>query len=407
MGTNYRHTLYASYLGYITQAISINLAALLFAIFQRSFNITFEQISLLITINFVGQMAIDALSTKIIPKIGVRVSVVFAHVSAAAGLVLLGVLPNVMSNAYLGILIATVFMSIGGGFTEVLISPIVNSIPGDGKSLKMSLLHSFYSWGYVLVVAGTAVFFKLFGQKVWMYVPIIWALIPFANIFYFAAVPLPKELEEEGEVSLKKLFGSKMFLAFMFLMICSGAAEQAMGQWSSLFAEEGLGVSKEVGDILGPCLFAVLMGLSRVFYAVFGSKIKLKNALTVSAALCGATYLVTVFSPNPVFSLLGCAFCGMTVGLMWPGFLSLSANYYPEGGSAMFAILALAGDVGCTVGPLLVGTVSGIVGRNVEFQSSIIFAGSVTEYALKIGMLAAIVFPAAMLIRLLFLKKSE
>ena len=190
-------------------------------------------------------------------------------------------------------------------------------------------------------------------------------------------------------------------------MVCSGAAEQAMSQWASLFAEEGLGVSKEVGDILGPCMFALLMGLSRVIYAVFGSKINLKNALTLSSVLCVLSYLLTVFSKNAIVSLSACAFCGMTVGLMWPGLLSLSSQYNSEGGSAMFAFLALAGDVGCTLGPLFVGSVSDFAKTFYNGKNFLISASGASEFALKLGMLAAIVFPAAMVIRLLFLKKSD
>lgn len=405
--SKFKHTTYASYLGYITQAISINLASLFFVIFQRNYNISFSQISLIVTINFIGQMLIDISSTKIIPALGVRKSVVLAHVSAAAGLVLLGILPNIMKNAYVAILIATIFMSIGGGLTEVLISPIVDSIPGEGKAMRMSLLHSFYSWGYVIVIIGTTLFFKSFGQQNWAYISIIWAIVPILNSFYFGFVPLPKSIEEEEKADLKKLFGAKLFLAFMFLMVCSGASEQAMSQWASLFAEEGLGVSKEVGDILGPCMFALLMGLSRVIYAVFGSKINLKNALTLSSALCVLSYLLTVFSKNAIVSLGACAFCGMTVGLMWPGILSLSSQYNSENGSAMFAFLALAGDVGCTLGPLFVGSVSDFAKTFYNGKNFLISASGASEFALKLGMLAAIVFPAAMVIRLLFLKKSD
>lgn len=412
MKLGYKHTYYASYLGYITQAISINLLPLFFVLFQNNYKISFEQISMIITLNFLGQMSIDALATKIIPKFGVRNAVVFAHISASAGLVLLSFLPDIFFNPFIAILISTLFTSIGGGLTEVLISPIVNSIPNDDasedkKSMNMSLLHSFFSWGTVLIVLGTTMFFKFFGQQNWQVVPIIWAVIPFLNIFYFSVVKLPVSIEEDGEFEIKGLFKSKIFIVFLFLMVCSGASEMAMCQWSSLFAETGLGVSKEVGDILGPCFFAVLMGLSRVLYTFAGGKIKLKNALILSSFLCVLSYAITVFAPNPVVSLLGCAFCGFAAGLMWPGILSLCAQYHTGGSSAMFAYLALAGDLGCLLSPMIVGQVSGFIAANVKTALPIVFSTSITEYALKIGILVAMIFPLFMFLRLIFLKKDE
>ena len=402
MKLGYKHTYLASYLGYITQAISINLLPLFFVLFQNNYKISLEQISIIITLNFAVQMSVDALSPKIIPKFGVRCAVVFAHISASLGLVLLSFLPNVFFSPFVAILISTFFVSIGGGLTEVLISPIVNSIDDkntsdEKKSRRMSLLHSFFSWGTVLIVLGTTIFLKLFGLKNWMFVPLIWALIPFFNIFYFSIVQLPSSLEEEGEFSAKGIFKSKMFIIFLFLMVCSGASEMGMAQWSSLFAEIGLGVSKEVGDILGPCFFAVLMGTSRVMYTFFGKKIKLKNALILSSFLCVISYGIAVFAKNSVVSLLGCAFCGFSVGLMWPGILSLSTQYFKEGNSSMFAYLALAGDLGCLLGPYVIGEIS-------DFAIS---TGIATEVALKTGMFVSMIFPVFMFLRLIFLKKDE
>lgn len=402
MKLGYKHTYLASYLGYITQAISINLLPLFFVLFQTNYKISLEQISIIITLNFLGQMAVDGLSTKIVPKFGVRNSVVFAHISVSLGLVLLSFLPDVFVSPFIAILISTFFISIGGGLTEVLISPIVNSID-DGntsdekKSRRMSLLHSFFSWGTVLIVLGTTIFFKFFGINNWRLVPIIWTVIPFFNIFYFSCVLLPKSLSDEGEFSAKGIFKSRIFIIFLFLMVCSGASEMGMGQWSSLFAEIGLGVSKEVGDILGPCFFAVLMGTSRVLYTLFGKKIKLKNALLLSSFLCVVSYGIAVFARNSIISLLGCAFCGFSVGLMWPGILSLGTQYFKEGNSSMFAYLALAGDLGCLLGPYVIGKISDFI----------ITSGATTEYALKTGMFFAMVFPVFMFLRLLFLKKDE
>ena len=402
MRLGYKHTYLASYLGYITQAISINLLPLFFVLFQINYKISLDGISIIITLNFIGQMSVDALAPKIIPTFGVRNSVVFAHISASFGLFLLSFLPDVFNFPFVAILISTFFISIGGGLTEVLISPIVNSID-DGntsdekKSRRMSLLHSFFSWGTVLIVLGTTIFFKFFGLNNWKIVPVIWALIPFFNIFYFSCVKLPSSLSDEDEFSTKGIFKSKIFIVFLFLMVCSGAAEMGMGQWSSLFAEIGLGVSKEFGDILGPCFFAFLMGTSRVLYTFFGKKIELKNALLTSAFLCVVSYGVAVFAPSSIISLLGCAFCGFSVGLMWPGILSLSSSYFKEGNSSMFAYLALAGDLGCLLGPYVIGKIS----------DCFISKGLLTNAALKSGMFFAMIFPVFMFLRLLFLKKDE
>ena len=384
-----RHTLYASYLGYITQAIINNLPALLFVSFQRDFGISLEMISLLISLNFGTQILVDFLAAKLVDRIGYRPCIVAAHVFSALGLISLSLLPYALPVPFTGILIAVIFNAVGGGIIEVLVSPIVESLPGDEKASAMSLLHSFYCWGHMGVVLLSTLYFALAGASRWQALALLWAVLPALNAILFAAVPLDVSSVQGESMPLGRLLRSRIFWLLFLLMICSGASEQGMSQWSSLFAETGLRVSKTMGDLLGPCAFAALMGLSRLFYGIQGSKINLRAALRASSFLCVASYLIAAFAPHPVLSLIGCALCGLSVGLMWPGTFSLATQTYPQGGTAMFALLALAGDVGCASGPALVG-----------------LAASAAGGLLKAGLLCAIVFPALLLFALSQLRKE-
>ena len=390
MNKAYYRTLYASYIGYITQAIVNNLAPLLFVVFQREFDLSVTQIGFLVTFNFTVQILTDLVAARYVETWGYKPSVVAAHFFCALGLVGLGVFPGLLGNPYLGLLTAITVYAIGGGLIEVLVSPIVEALPLDGKSAAMSLLHSFYCWGHTAVVLLSTLFFAFAGIENWRLLTCLWAVVPFLNIFLFASAPI-KVLVEKGEsLPLRKLLSTKLFWVLFLLMVCSGASEQAMSQWSSYFAETGLQVSKTLGDLLGPCLFAVLMGLSRVFYGVKGNAIPLKTFISVSSVLCIGSYLLAVFSPVPLLSLVGCAVCGLSVGIMWPGCFSLAAQHCPQGGTAMFALLALAGDIGCGGGPSVVGLVSDGFGGE-----------------LKAGLLAAILFPIFLIWGIRQLRKME
>lgn len=390
MNSGYRRTLYASYMGYVTQAIINNLAPLLFVIFQREFQISVAQIGFLVTFNFGMQILIDCFAARYVEKIGYKKSIVAAHVFCTVGLVGLGFFPSLFGNAYLGLLAAIAVYAVGGGLIEVLVSPIVQALPLDGKSAAMSLLHSFYSWGHALVVILSTVFFHFAGINNWRWLTVLWAVIPFLNIFLYAGAPIRVLLEEGESMPIGKLFRFKQFWLFFVLMLCSGASEQAMSQWASYFAESGLQVSKSMGDLLGPCMFAVLMGLARLFYGIKGDKIPLKKFISFSSILCILSYLLTILAPHPVLSLIGCGLCGLSVGIMWPGVLSLSAEHCAPGGTAMFALLALAGDLGAASGPWLVGAVS-------ENYDS----------GLKAGLAAAILFPALLFVGIRLLKKMN
>ena len=399
MRFTYKHTLLSSYLGYVTQAIVNNLAPLLFLTFQREWNVSLTDVALLISLNFIIQIAVDLIASAFADKVGYRAVAAGAHVFCVIGLISMGILPRVFVSPYAGLIVATCLNAVGGGLIEVIISPIVESLPGDKKASSMSLLHSFYCWGHVAVVLLSTAFFALFGQNRWPYLAMAWAAVPLFNFFLFLKVPL-KTLDERPGAGHQAEKGQRRFLLLLFLlmMVCAGAAEQAMSQWASLFAEAGLGVTKATGDLMGPCLFAVLMGLARVIYGIRGARLHLEKALVFSSALCIASYLAAVFSPEPLLALMGCGLCGLSVGLMWPGTFSLAAKHFPRGGTAMFAWLALAGDVGCSAGPGLVGYVSDAVRAGAQpFLRNWLPNAGLTGAGLKSGLMLAIAFPLIML----------
>ena len=388
MKDKYQKTMYACFAGYIVQAIVNNFVPLLFLTFESNYNIPLSQITMLITFNFGIQLIVDLLSTKFVDRIGYRISIVMAHVFAAGGLIGLVVLPDLLPNAFAGLLIAVVIYAIGGGLIEVLISPIMESCPTENKEKAMSLLHSFYCWGHVGVVLLSTLFFKLCGIENWKILALIWAVIPIVNGIVFCKAPIASLIEDgETGMSLRDLCRNQMFWILMLMMVCAGASEQAVSQWASTFAEQGLGVTKTIGDLAGPMAFAILMGSARAFYGKFGEKIDLDKFMMGSSLLCVIAYLCISLSPSPLISLVGCAVCGLSVGIMWPGTFSKASATLKNGGTAMFALLALAGDVGCSGGPTLVGFVTGQMSNN-----------------LKHGILAGIVFPILLIVAEIVLK---
>lgn len=368
--TNSRHTILACYGGYITQAIVNNFLPLLFLILQDSFGIPLEQITLLVTINFLVQLAVDFIAAKVVDRIGWRVCLVAAHIFAAAGLAGLSFLPYIMPP-FAGLLVCVALYAVGGGLIEVLVSPVVEACPTDNKAGVMSLLHSFYCWGTVGVVALSTLFLSIFGKESWELLALIWAVFPLLVGAYFMQVPLYPLVEEGEGYGIRQLCRMKSFWLFVLLMFAAGASEQAMSQWVSAFAESGLGISKTMGDLLGPCVFSILMGSSRVFYGKMSEKIDLNSFLIGSGVLCVCSYLLASLSPLPALSLVGCGLCGLSVGILWPGVFSLASAEIPKGGTAMFALLALAGDLGCSGGPTTVGFVSGALGG--ELKSGLVF----------------------------------
>lgn len=407
MKYQYQSTLYACYAGYITQAIVNNLAPLLFVIFQSSFSLSFEEVGRLILVNFGTQILADLLAVKYVDKIGYRKAAALAHLFCAVGLIGLALLPHLISP-YLGLTIAVVIYALGGGLLEVLVSPIVEALPGDQKESAMSLLHSFYCWGQMAVVLLSTLFLWIFGTHIWWILPIVWAVLPIWNLFRFLKVPLVSPVPEQKLMSLKELLSNRFFLLALVLMMCAGASELTMSQWSSLFAETGLHVPKVVGDLLGPCLFAVFMGIGRTWYGLWGERIHLKKAMLFTGGLCVCCYFITVFSPIPILSLLGCAVCGFSVSLMWPGTFSMTAARFPMGGTAMFGMLAVFGDLGASIGPWFAGVFSDLVQNSKPLEQFSLQHGiELSELGLKCGLLAAILFPLILVVGVLFFQKNN
>ncbi len=382
----YRSTMNACFTGYIVQAIVNNFVPLLFVTFQNSWHIPLSRITMLITVNFIIQLSVDLASAGFVDRLGYRASAVTAHLFSAAGLLMLTFLPDMMPDPFYGILISVIVYAVGGGLIEVLISPIIESCPTDNKETSMSLLHSFYCWGYMGVVLLSTVFFALLGIGNWRVLTLVWAVIPVVNAVVFCKVPLfSLDENEETGMSISSLISDRKFLMLMLMMLSAGAGEQSVSQWASTFAEEGLGLSKTVGDLAGPMMFALMMGLSRVLYSRYGDRIELDSAMKFSAAACVISY-VCIAIPSSVLGIVGCALCGFSVGILWPGTFSLASRSLVRGGTAMFALLALAGDLGCTAGPTLAGMISSAAGDN-----------------LRLGVFAAVIFPVMFLIAAVFL----
>ena len=386
---NYKKTLIACYLGFVTQAISANFAPLLFLTFISTYGITLEKIAMIPMVFYFTQLLIDLAATKYADKIGYRTCVVASQVLSAVGLVLMAILPEVLSVPFVGILISVVLYAMGSGLIEVLVSPIVEACPFENKDGMMSLLHSFFCWGAMGVILGSTLFFAVFGIENWKILTCIWALVPLYNTFNFINCPIERLVEDGKSMSISKLLKTPIFWLMIILMVCAGASEATMTQWASAFTESAIGVSKTVGDLAGPCLFAMFMGISRMLYGKFSKKLDLTKVMLVCGIMCAGCYLLASLSTLPILGLAGCALCGLAVGIMWPGTISISSQKCPRGGTAMFAFLALAGDLGATVSPTMVGSLSEMAGGN-----------------LKTGLLAATLFPIFLVFGLLILKKK-
>ncbi len=384
----YKKTLLACYLSFITQAICANFVPLLYMVFHKEYEISFGNLALISTTFFFTQLVVDLVCAKVVDRIGYRPCIVVSEIACGCGLAGLAFLPDIMPAPFIGILICVVIYAIGSGLIEVLASPIIEACPFENKESMMSLLHSFYCWGSLGVVLGSTLFFTVFGLEHWKILALIWALVPLYNIYNFAVCPIEKLVEEGESMTMRELFGSRLLWLFIILMVCAGSSEISMAQWASAFAESALHVSKTVGDLAGPCGFAVCMGISRTLYGRFGEKVDLSGFMIFSGVLCLGCYLLAGLAGIPVMGLIGCALCGFSVGIMWPGSISMSSKAIPKGGTAMFALLALAGDLGGSVGPAIVGNVSQAAGDN-----------------LRTGVLAGIGFPIGLVLCVLAIRR--
>lgn len=386
----YRKTLISCYLGFVTQAITANFAPLLFLTFKHTYGITLEKIAMIPLVFYLTQLLVDLAATKLADKIGYRTCVVFSQILSAVGLVLMAILPEVFSSPFIGIMISVVFYAIGSGLIEVLVSPIVEACPFENKEGVMSLLHSFYCWGAMGVIIGSTLFFSVFGIENWKILTLIWALVPLYNTYNFMNCPIERLIEDGKSMGIENLLRTPIFWLMILLMICAGASEATMAQWASAFTEAAIGVSKTVGDLAGPCAFAIFMGLSRMLYGKFSEKLNLIKVMLGCGILCACCYLMASLSTLPTLGLMGCALCGLAVGIMWPGSISLSSKECPRGGTAMFAFLALAGDLGAMVSPSMVGALSEMAGGD-----------------LKVGLLVATIFPVILVLVVFVLRMRK
>ena len=386
---NYGRTKLACYLGFVTQAISANFVPLLFLTFYREFGISYAQLALIPLTFFMTQLIVDFLSARFVDRIGYRKCILIAQITSGAGLLMLSVIPDLFPDPFAGILLCVVIYAIGSGLIEVLCSPIIEACPFENKAGMMSLLHSFYCWGAVGTIALSTVFFVIFGTDHWRILACLWAIIPLFNVWNFATCPIEPIVAEGESMTVLQLLKTRVFWLFIVLMVCAGASELSMAQWASAFAESALGISKTEGDLLGACGFAVFMGFSRVLYGRYGEKVELRGFMMASGILCLCSYLLAAFAAWPVMGLIGCMLCGFSVGIMWPGSISISSSGLPKGGTALFALLALAGDLGGAVGPAIVGNVSQAMGESIQS-----------------GLLTGICFPLVLVMSVLVLKRK-
>ncbi len=390
MNGRYKKTLLACYLGFITQAISANFAPLLFLTFHETYGISLGKIALLSTVLFFTQLLIDAFCARVVDRIGYRKCVVASEILSALGLFSLAILPQILPEAFIGLLISVVIYAAGSGLIEVLASPIVEACPFDNKDAVMSLLHSFYCWGSVGVILLSTLFFAVFGIEHWRILACLWAIVPLYNVYNFATCPIERIVEEGEGLGISGLLRLPSFWISIVLMVCAGAGELSMAQWASAYAETALGLGKTLGDLVGPCLFAIMMGISRVIYGKYGAKLDLMRYMIASGLLCLICYIAAAFSSSALIGLLGCVLCGFSVGIMWPGTISISSQKIPAGGTAMFALLALAGDLGGSIGPGIVGAVSQAAGDD-----------------LRRGLLAGSIFPVILVLSIIVLRRMN
>jgi len=388
MQPNYRKTLIACYLGFITQAITANFAPLLFLTFHHDYQISLGQIALIPTAFFLTQLLVDAFCARYVDRIGYRRAIVVSQFAAGTGLVGLAFLPDLLPDPFTGIILSVIIYAVGSGLIEVLCSPIVEACPFNNKESVMSLLHSFYCWGSLGVALISTLFFTVFGVGSWRIIACIWALVPLTNVFNFISCPIAPLVKDGKSMSMKQLCRSPLFWTAVLLMVCAGASELSMAQWASAYAESALGLSKTMGDLAGPCLFAITMGICRVLYGKWGEKVELTGFMLASGGMCLVCYLLASMTASPLLGLIGCITCGFSVGIMWPGTLSIASARMPLGGTAMFALLAMAGDLGGAFGPSLVGAATQFFGND-----------------LRMGLRVGCVFPIALIIGLLMMKR--
>ena len=369
----YLPTKIASYVGFVVQAVINNFLPILFIVFQNVYGLSYEKLARIIVFNFATQIIVDMCVPKIISALGYRKCAVMCQGLAALGLMMLGILPNIMENTYFAIIMSVMVYAFGSGLMEVALSPLVEGLPSKNKRGSMAILHSFYCWGQAFTVIVTTALVLGFGFKNWTYVPLVWASIPFFNMFAFLKVPIIEPDKTEKRDGLLNLLRNDKFRLYMIMMLCAGAAEVAMAQWASLFAQNALGVSKVVGDLAGPCAFAVFMGTGRIWYALAAKKVSFKKTIIVMSIGACICYMMVAICNVAAVSLVFCAICGFTVSIAWPGIYSAGAVAFPKASAVMYSVFAMCGDTGCALGPWLIGIIADNLGLNIGFAAASIF----------------------------------
>jgi MFS family permease len=401
--STYRSTILCCYLGMFVQAIVINLAPVLFIPFKEQLGLSFEQLGRLILINFVTQVLFDLIAGATVDRIGVKRIVVAAHVLMAFGLSLFAWLPSLLPSPYAGLVIGTFVFSIGGGILELMLSPIINAVPSDRKAADMSLLHSFYAWGQMTVILLTALGVFLLPVKPWRWIATLWMIVPIMGAIGFSRSPMPPFVEEAQRHRLRDMIRIPAFIGIMIAMGVAGASEIAISQWISAFSEKALKFPKLFGDLGGVCLFAVTLGIGRSWFGIYGQKVSIYRHMIAGAAFATALYVIASLSPWPWLSLVACAMSGLAVSLFWPGLLSISAARFPQAGASMYAILAATGDLGCAFAPWLVGLFADALTRR---GGTHLMGWTSEAFGLRMGLLAAVLFPLTLLILLIALRKD-
>lgn len=401
---SYKSTVYACYLGHFVQAAIINTIPILFLTLMGQYGLSFEQMGRLVLVNFITQVAVDLIFSRLVDKHGIRPFIITAQALAFFGLIIFAFAPSLFSNVYLGFTVATIIYSCGGGLLELLLSPIVHAIPTDEKAGAMSMLHAFYAWGQVTVVLVTSVLLAVLGPKNWHFILLFWSLLPLANAFIFLKVPLAPLIAEEHRTKLRSLLKNRYFIVCLAAIMAGGAAEISMAQWASSFLEAAMGIPKIIGDYAGVGVFALAIGIGRTVYGKMGGSLDVYKVMAWGAALCMACFLTVVFSPFPALSLAACALSGFGVSLLWPGSIVIATNKFPFAGASMFAILAAAGDIGASMGPWLVGFAADKAPGLVNAAGTAAVSG---DFGLRAGFLLAVFFPALALFCVIYLTKKK
>ena len=400
----YKLTKNACYLTGMTMAISANLSPLLFLIFRDMYNLSYTLLGFLVVINFFTQLFIDLIFTFFTKYFDIHKAVRTTPLVVFVGLVLYAALPRFFPElAFLWIMVGTVIFSIASGLSEVLLSPVIATIPSETPEREMSKLHSMYAWGVVGVVIVSTLFLSVFGGRNWMYLALFWSIVPFVAFLMFLKAKLPQMDNFGGEQKQTKIFSKGIILCTLCIFF-GGASECTMSQWASGFIENAIGVPKVYGDVIGVALFAALLGTGRILYSKYGRKII--NILLYGMLGASACYFTASLSLSPVVGVIACALTGIFTSMLWPGTLIYVEEKFDNVGVAIYALMAAGGDMGASVAPQLLGIVSDKFSlTSFALNISKIFNISVEQVGMRAGLLLTGLFPVMGVLCILCMKK--